>query len=383
MSVILREVEDPGPFYIVTIFGIRVKKLIVNLQERSYPIYIGEDILSKDLVRPYVAGHQVLIVSNSEVASIYLKQIKHIFRKFQVDEVIIPEGEIFKTLETTHLIYDCLINNKHLRSTTLVALGGGVVGDITGFVAACYQRGVNFIQIPTTLLAQVDASVGGKTGVNHPLGKNMIGAFHQPKAVFIDLCTLDTLPEREYLSGLAEVVKAALIQDREFFCWLEQHIPQLLIRERNALSHVIEQACAIKIKIVVADERDTNVRALLNYGHTFAHALEQITGYEQWLHGEAVAVGMVLAAQYAESIGWLDNKAVSRIKNILTMMKLPIRLPNSIAVMQMIACMGSDKKKDIVGIRLVLLKDIGQAVLSQQIDHHTLEKILTSNQSHG
>ncbi len=355
-------------------------KLIVNLPERSYPIYIGSNIFSESFLRPYVVGQQVLIVTNETVAPLYLDKVRGNFKDLQCDQIVLPDGERYKTLETVSTIFDALIEKKHIRSTTLVALGGGVVGDMTGFAAACYQRGVNFIQLPTTLLSQVDASVGGKTGVNHPLAKNMIGAFHQPKAVFIDLETLQTLPSREYQAGLAEIIKAALILDSEFFEWLEEHIPQLMARDKSVLQYAIEQACAIKVKIVVADEKEANVRALLNFGHTFGHAIEQVTHYSEWLHGEAVAIGIVLAAQYSASIGLIDNKIVTRIKNILTSAKLPIRFPNSIAIKQMIACMDSDKKKDNEGVRLVLLKEIGQAVLSQQVDPSILEETLKQNQ---
>lgn len=355
-------------------------RLMVNLPGRSYPIYIGNNIFSKSIIRPYVVGQQVLIVTNETVAPLYLGKVRVNFKDIQCDELILPDGEIYKTLETVSDILDALVKNKHIRSTTLIALGGGVIGDMSGFAAACYQRGVNFIQLPTTLLSQVDASVGGKTGVNHPLAKNMIGAFHQPQAVFIDLDTLQTLPDREYHAGLAEVIKAALISDSVFFGWLEEHILQLMARDNKALQYAIEQACAIKVKIVVADEKEANIRALLNLGHTFGHAIEQVTHYSEWLHGEAVAIGIVLAAEYSAAIGLVDNKIVTRIKNILTKAKLPIRFPNSIAIKQMIACMDSDKKKNNKGVRLVLLKEIGQAVLSQQVDPSILEETLKESQ---
>lgn len=360
-----------------------MKKLTVQLGEKSYPVFIGNNILSQSLITSFVKGEQVLVVTNDVVAPLYLQDIKSQFKHLQCDEIILPDGEQYKTLDTTKRIFDTLISKKHLRSTTLIALGGGVIGDITGFAAACYQRGVNFIQLPTTLLAQVDSSVGGKTGVNHPLAKNMIGAFHQPQAVFIDIATLQTLPDREYCSGLAEVIKAGLIQDSDFFDWLESHLAELLAREPDAVISAIQKSVEIKIKLVVADEREANVRALLNLGHTFGHAIEQLTGYSKFLHGEAVSIGMVLAAQYAYDLQWLDKKSIDRIKNILTMAKLPIRLPNSIAVKQMIACMHSDKKKDIVGLRLVLLKGIGQAELTQQVDPTLLEKVIIENQALG
>lgn len=358
-----------------------MNKLSVNLGERSYPIYVGENLLSQAVLRPYIKGEQVLIITNTVLAPLYLDKVCALFSDIQCDQLILPNGEVTKTLRTVEQIFNTLIERKHRRTTTLIALGGGVIGDMTGFAAACYQRGVNFIQIPTTLLAQVDASVGGKTAVNHPQAKNMIGAFHQPKAVVIDTSTLSTLPEREYASGLAEIIKAALIDDAEFFFWLEEHLPNLLKRDAAALNYAIMQACAIKIKIVAEDEKETGLRALLNLGHTFGHAIEQITGYQQWLHGEAVAIGLLMAARHSAQIGWLDHKKVDRIKKILTMANLPIRLPNDISVKQMIACMDTDKKKDSAGIKLVLLKDIGQAVLSQQIDLPILERVITESYS--
>ncbi len=261
----------------------------------------------------------------------------------------------------------------------MIALGGGVIGDMTGFAAACYQRGANFIQVPTSLLGQVDASVGGKTGVNHPRAKNLIGAFYQPKAVLIDTSTLQTLPQREFCSGMSEIIKAALICDEEFFCWLEERVISLLEKEGNMITHAIKEACHIKAKIVMQDEREANIRALLNLGHTFGHALEQYLNYSDWLHGEAVAVGLVLAAEYSKRIGWLDEKSVLRIKNILTMANLPTKLPSSISVSKLIESMSSDKKKDTSKLKLVLLKGIGQAVLSTQVDLKILEATISEN----
>lgn len=358
----------------------QLTKLMVNLQERSYPIYIGEHLFDQQLLPNYVLGNQVLVVTNEKIAPLYLDHVKRHFQNMQCDQIILPDGESHKTLATVNLIFDVLVQKKHLRSTTLVALGGGVVGDMTGFAAACYQRGVNFIQIPTTLLSQVDASVGGKTAVNHPLAKNMIGAFYQPKAVFIDVATLQTLDDREFRCGLAEIIKAALICDLEFFIWLEENLSKLLAREVPAITHAIKQACAIKIKIVTEDEREANIRALLNLGHTFGHALEQLTGYGVWLHGEAVAIGLVLAAEYSARIGWLDNESVARIKNLLTKAQLPIRLPNSIDAKDLLEGMESDKKKDTEGLKLVLLKGIGQAVLSQKVDPEILAETILENQ---
>ena len=354
-------------------------KLLVNLNDRSYPIYVGANLFSNNLLSNHIIGQQVFIVTNETVAPLYLKMIKSNLSNFQCDEIILRDGEQYKTLETLSLIFDELISKKHRRNTTLIALGGGVIGDMTGFAAACYQRGANFIQVPTTLLGQVDASVGGKTAVNHPLGKNMIGAFYQPRAVLIDVDTLQSLPMREYCSGMAEIIKAALISDEEFFCWLESNTEKILHKDQSALIYAIQQACAIKIKIVVADERETNIRAFLNLGHTFGHAIEQCLGYGTWLHGEAVALGLVLAADYSRRLDWIGTAMLDRIKNLLTITKLPIRLPSSLSADQLIESMEKDKKKDNQNLKLVLLKGIGQTVLSSQIDRNILKATLDEN----
>lgn len=354
-------------------------KLQVHLEDRTYPIYIGEDLLARDLIKHHISGQQVFIVTNTTVAPLYLEKLKVHFHELQCDQIILPDGEVYKTLETVSLIFDALISKKHRRNTTLIALGGGVVGDMTGFAAACYQRGVDFIQVPTTLLSQVDAAIGGKTAVNHPKGKNMIGAFHQPRAVLIDIATLRTLSDREFSCGLAEIIKAALICDEDFFGWLEDHLPQMLSKDQHALIHAIKAACAIKAKIVASDERDANIRALLNLGHTFAHALERRFSFKEWLHGEAVAMGLVLATDYSRRIGWVDDKTLDRVKNILTIAKLPIRLPNSVATKQLVECMNMDKKKDTSDLKLVLLKEIGRAVVSAQVDQAILEATITEN----
>lgn len=354
-------------------------KLTVNFEDRSYPLFIGQKLLEQSLLANYITAEQVLIVTNETIASRYLAQVKNQLSAFVCDEIILPDGEQYKTLDTLGVIFDHLIRHKHRRNTTLIALGGGVIGDITGFAAATYQRGVNFIQVPTTLLAQVDASVGGKTAVNHPLGKNMIGAFHQPKAVVIDIDTLQTLPGREFRAGLAEIIKAALIMDDSFFGWLEDNLEKLLALDYLALQHAVTTACAIKIKIVVADEKEAGKRALLNLGHTFAHAIENLMGYGSWLHGEAVALGLILAADYSHRIGWLDLSSLARIKNILTMAQLPIRLPDPISANDLIEAMSTDKKKDSSGLKLVLLKEIGHAVLSVNVDSNILEAIIDEN----
>ncbi len=302
-----------------------MKTLTVNLGERSYPIYIGNQLLSKkELVTPHVHGSQVMIVSNDIVAPLYLQQAKALFADFQCQTVILPDGEQHKTLNDLNLIYDALLSNHFDRYCTLVALGGGVVGDMTGFAAASYQSGVNFIQIPTTLLAQVDSSVGGKTGVNHPLGKNMIGAFHQPSCVLADIETLNTLEDKQLSAGLAEVIKYGLIRLPDFLGWLEQNMDKLLARDPEALSYAIEISCQCKADVVAADEHEAGVRALLNLGHTFGHAIESGAGYGNWLHGEAVGIGMLMAADLSMRENWLTEQDVQRVENIIKAAKLPV-----------------------------------------------------------
>ncbi|OHC45509.1 MAG: 3-dehydroquinate synthase, partial [Pseudomonadales bacterium RIFCSPLOWO2_02_FULL_63_210] len=275
-----------------------MQTLQVDLAERSYPIYIGADLLRRtDLLAPHIIGRQVAVVTNETVAPLYLDTLKAALGGYAVTAIVLPDGEAFKTWETLQQIFDGLLGARHDRHTTVIALGGGVVGDMAGFAAACYQRGVNFIQIPTTLLSQVDSSVGGKTGINHPLGKNMVGAFYQPQAVLIDTTSLATLPVRELSAGLAEVIKYGLICDEPFLSWLEQHMPALRALDQEALTAAIERSCAAKARIVGADEREAGLRATLNLGHTFGHAIETQQGYGVWLHGEAVAAGTVMALE--------------------------------------------------------------------------------------
>src|SRR5690554_6087338 len=273
-----------------------MRTLTVELAERSYPIFIGTGLINKsELYLPYIKGRQALIVTNTTVETLYLKQVQEALTGIQVDTVVLDDGEQYKTTNELNKIYDALLANKHNRTTTLIALGGGVVGDMCGFAAATYQRGVNFIQVPTTLLSQVDSSVGGKTGVNHKLGKNMIGAFHQPQAVIADTQTLNTLPDNELSAGLAEVIKYGLIFDAEFYLWLKQNIDSLLNRISTALAYAIERSCQNKAKVVALDEKEGGIRAILNLGHTFGHAIESHQGYGHWLHGEAVSAGMLQA----------------------------------------------------------------------------------------
>ena len=289
-----------------------MQKLDVSLAERSYPIYIDRGLLGQDLIRGHVRGNQVMVVTNETIAPLYLDAVTRGLGDLQCDTLILPDGEQHKTLATLERIFDALMAHRHSRTTTLVALGGGVIGDMVGFAAACYQRGVDFIQVPTTLLAQVDSSVGGKTAVNHPRGKNMIGAFHQPRAVVIDTAVLDTLPEREFAAGMAEVIKYGLIRDPEFFQWLLDNQAALAARDTAPVAEAILRSCRNKAEVVAADETEQGNRALLNLGHTFGHAMETFTGYRDWLHGEAVSAGMVMAARMSLELGWLKQADLDR-----------------------------------------------------------------------
>ena len=357
-----------------------MNKLTVELGERSYPIFIGQGLLGEpELLTQYLRGQQVLIVTNDTIAPLYLDKVSDIFSEFELATVILPDGEQYKNLDTLNLIFNALLENKFNRGCTLVALGGGVIGDITGFAAASYQRGVAFIQIPTTLLAQVDSSVGGKTGVNHPLGKNMIGAFHQPACVLIDTDTLDTLDDRQLAAGLAEVIKYGLIRDTAFFDWLEENIGLLQRRDKQALARAIERSCALKAEIVAADERESGQRALLNLGHTFGHAIETGTGYGNWLHGEAVATGMLMAADLSARHGWLSAEAVTRTEKLLQQANLPTCPPDEMDVARFMDLMAVDKKVTDRGIRLILLKAIGDAFLTSDFDTDLLKQTLTAS----
>lgn len=347
----------------------------VALGERSYPIYIGEHLLGNaELIAPHLCGHQVLVVSNQNIADLYMAPLRASLSKYQCDLLLLPAGEEHKNLSSINSIFDALLQQRHQRTTTLVALGGGVIGDMTGFAAACYQRGVGFIQIPTTLLAQVDSSVGGKTGVNHPLGKNMIGAFHQPQCVIIDVATLQSLPEREFNAGLAEVIKYGLICDEAFFAWLESNMTLLLSRQLPALSYAIQRSCEIKAEIVAYDETERGRRALLNFGHTFGHAIENTLGYGVWLHGEAVALGMVMAAKLSEAMNWLSSAETKRIQKILQQAKLPISVPSHLMLKKMSESILLDKKVINNVLRFVLLKKIGEAVITSDVPDDWLQK---------
>ena len=352
----------------------------VELGQRSYPIHIGPGLLGRrGLLEPHLRGRQVLVVTDTNVAPLYLDAVRAMLPDFEVAEVVLPEGERHKTLETVNRIYDALLQRRFDRRCTLIALGGGVVGDMTGFAAATYQRGVDFIQIPTTLLAQVDSSVGGKTGVNHPLGKNMIGAFHQPRAVIADTDTLNTLDDRQLSAGLAEVIKYGLIRDPDFFAWQEAHIQALLNRDPEALTHAIRRSCEDKAEIVAEDEREAGVRALLNLGHTFGHAIETATGYRQWLHGEAVGTGMLIAADLSTRLGWLAREDYHRIETLIIEAGLPTRAPADLDPDTFLTLMARDKKVQDGVIRLILLKAIGQAVISDDYDPALLRETLEAH----
>ncbi|MBL1321683.1 MAG: 3-dehydroquinate synthase [Methylophaga sp.] len=350
-----------------------MKTLQVALDERSYPIYIGDNLLSQpDLLTQHIRGKEVLIVTNETVAPLYLQKVLDRLTAYRCEAVVLPDGEEFKNLTVLNQIFDKTLSSQFSRSVTLIALGGGVIGDMTGFAAACYQRGVPFIQIPTTLLSQVDSSVGGKTAVNHALGKNMIGAFYQPQCVIADTSTLNTLDDRQLSSGLAEVIKYGLINDMEFFVWLEQNMSALRNRDQTVLAEAIERSCRDKADIVAQDEREQGVRALLNLGHTFGHAIETGMGYGTVLHGEGVAIGMVMAAELSFSMGWIAESDCTRIKEILVAAGLPISPPKELTTEQFMSLMSVDKKVQNGKIRLILLKAIGQAVIS---DDYSADKL--------
>ncbi len=356
-----------------------MKTLELDLGERSYPIYIGSGLLARaELLTSYIHGARVAIVTNDTVAPLYLAKVRAHLARYNPVEVILPDGEQYKTLEVLNRVFDALLQNRCDRQTTIVALGGGVIGDMAGFAAATYQRGVPFIQAPTTLLSQVDSSVGGKTGVNHPLGKNMIGAFYQPRAVVIDTDTLNTLPDRELSAGLAEVIKYGLIRDPDFFAWLDGHMDRLLARDPAALAEAIERSCRNKAEVVAADERESGVRATLNLGHTFGHAIETGMGYGAWLHGEAIAAGMVMAADLSSRLGWLKEHDVARIRALIGRAHLPVQAPPMLTAAQFRALMSVDKKVQAGKLRLVLLKSIGEAVITGDVPAAALDETLAA-----
>ena len=351
-----------------------LQSLEVNLGDRSYPIVIGCDLLRSDFdILPYLAGGDCLIVSNEIVAPLYLERVAALAKGRKVYSLQLPDGESFKTLKTVQTVIDELVRIGARRDATVIALGGGVAGDIAGFAASCYMRGISYIQVPTTLLAQVDSSVGGKTGVNHAGGKNLIGAFYQPKLVLIDTATLETLPEREFSAGLAEVIKHGAIADAEFFGWLESNMQSLLKRDDEALATAIYRCCAIKAKIVAEDERETGDRALLNFGHTFGHAIETSAGYGEWLHGEAVAAGMLMAAR----LGGLDKADEDRLRQLIAAAGLPGE-PPPVGADRMRQAMQLDKKASFNTLKFVFLRELGDAYTTTEYSDSLLSEILQS-----
>jgi 3-dehydroquinate synthase len=355
-----------------------MQTLKVGLAERSYPIHISTGLLNRaDLLLPFLSHKRVAVISNTTVAPLYLAHFTDLLEKngVKVVSIILPDGEKFKNSETLNLIYDALLSNRCERNTPLIALGGGVIGDMTGYAAATYLRGVPFIQIPTTLLSQVDSSVGGKTGINHPLGKNMIGAFYQPQMVLIDIATLNTLPDQELRAGLAEVIKYGLIRNLPFLEWLESNMEKLLARDVDALQYAIARSCQNKAEVVGNDERESGERALLNLGHTFGHAIENGMGYGVWLHGEAVAAGTIMASDLSYRMGWLTEQDVSRVRKLFERAGLPTTAPY-MPVEQYLDLMGLDKKVVDGKVRFILLKALGQAVITSAIPAELLRATL-------
>ena len=357
----------------------KLKILNVDLGDKSYPIYIGRDLFSdKTCFEKHISGQQVMVVTNSTVAPIYLDKVIKLLDKCNVEVTILPDGEQYKTLETANIIFDALLKAKFDRSATLIALGGGVVGDITGFAAASYLRGINLIQIPTTLLSQVDSSVGGKTGVNHELGKNMVGAFHQPQAVIIDVDTLETLNDREFSAGMAEVIKYGLLGNVDFLLELEKNVEAIMNRDKNLIIDAVYRSCEDKANIVAEDEFEHGKRSLLNFGHTFGHGIENILGYGTYLHGEAISIGMYMAAKLSELEGNLSVDDVERVKNILTKAKLPCDIEGKVSSENLIKAMSIDKKAIDGNIRLVLLRSVGDSFITGSYSQENFNKVVSN-----
>lgn len=359
-----------------------MKTLYVELGERRYPIFIGSNLNLQELLEPYIHGKQVMIVSNDTVAPLYLDRYKAALENLgkTVATCILPDGEKYKNIEHLNLIFDALLEAGFNRDCTVLALGGGVIGDMAGFASACFQRGVYFIQVPTTLLSQVDSSVGGKTGINHLLGKNMIGAFQQPQVVLADMSQLSTLPDRELSAGLAEVIKYALLGDEEFLVWLEANMEGLIARDEQLLAEAVYRSCAHKARIVANDEKEQGERALLNLGHTFGHAIESYLGYGEWLHGEAVATGMVMAADLSHRMGWISLEDLERTKKIISRAQLPIVCPK-IPLDDFLAYMAHDKKVLNGQLRLVLLQQLGKAIITRDFDVELMQQAILAHQA--
>jgi 3-dehydroquinate synthase len=356
-----------------------MQRLGIDLGERSYPILIGPGLIDDPaVVAEAIGAPDVLVVTNEVVGPLYLDRLLASLGGKRVASVVLPDGEQHKTLEVMGRVLDALVFGRMNRDACIAALGGGVVGDIAGFAAACYQRGIDFVQVPTTLLAQVDSAVGGKTGVNHPGGKNLVGAFHQPRAVVSDTSTLTTLPPRELRAGLAEVIKYGLVADAGFLAWLEKELPALLALDPAALAHAIRRSCEIKAEIVAEDEREHGRRALLNLGHTFGHAIETAAGYGEWLHGEAVGVGMLLAADLSRRLGWIGEADLVRVRELLVRAGLPVTAP-PIGAARALGLMGMDKKVLAGRIRLVLLASLGAGVVSGDYPADALQSTLAAH----
>jgi 3-dehydroquinate synthase len=354
-----------------------IKTLEVSLGERSYPIYIGPGLLDRgDLLGCHISSSQVMVVTNETVGPLYLERVLRSLSGKSVASLVLPDGEAHKSMDSAMAVFDELLARRFSRNATLVALGGGVMGDLVGFAAACYQRGVPFVQIPTTLLAQVDSSVGGKTAVNHPRGKNMIGAFHQPVCVLADTDTLNTLPDRELSAGLAEVIKYGLIRDTQFLLWLEAHVDALRARDPAAMAEAIERSCLNKAEVVAADERESGERATLNLGHTFGHAIETGAGYGTYLHGEAVSIGMCQAADLARRLGWLSDGEVARTVALLERAGLPVLPPADLSADRFLELMSVYKKNVYCKLRLILLEALGRATLPIDVDVRPLRETL-------
>ena len=359
-----------------------MRKIKVDLGARSYPIFIGAGLLgSSELLTEQISSRQVMVVTNNTIEPLYLAEMLSALADRNVKTCILPDGESHKTLEVMQDIITSLLEHRFSRDCCLIALGGGVIGDITGFAAACYQRGVQYIQAPTTLLAQVDSSVGGKTAVNHRLGKNMIGAFHQPVAVLADIRVLETLPDRQLSAGLAEVIKYGLIRDKEFFTWLENNMRKLMTRDADALIFAVERSCLNKAAVVAADETEKGLRAILNYGHTFGHAIETGLDYQDWLHGEAVGLGLLMAADMSRRMGWLTTASVERIRALLLEAGLPVQLPQSLTTGRMRELMTVDKKSRQGNLFLVLLKALGSTVVTGDFNNQILLDTIDSFQA--
>jgi 3-dehydroquinate synthase len=355
-----------------------MESLRVALGDRAYPIHIGAGLLDRqDLYRAHLAGGSAAIVTNAVVAPLYLSRVQRALEGARISTIVVPDGEQAKAWPTLERVFDALLEARCGRDTLLVALGGGVIGDLAGFAAAVYQRGMPFIQVPTTLLAQVDSSVGGKTAINHARGKNMIGAFHQPLAVITDVATLDTLPDRELRAGLAEVIKHGLALDEAFFSWLEAHMEKLLARDRAALSFAVKRCCELKADIVAQDERESGVRALLNFGHTFGHAIEAAIGYGSWLHGEAIAAGMVMAANLSRTLNAIHPGDVDRVRRLIARAGLPVAGP-ALPPQRLVELMAVDKKAAQGNVRFVVLEGIGRTAVRGGIDEGAVREAIVA-----